>query len=117
MTVVETYDMAKMVLTDMAASKVNSLVGEEGKVGLNLRVYVTGGGCSGFQYGFSFDEVLNEDDTVIENHGARLVIDSLSIQYLLGAQVDYVEGLQGSRFIVENPMASTTCGCGMSYSI
>ncbi|MES2625867.1 MAG: iron-sulfur cluster insertion protein ErpA [Pseudomonadota bacterium] len=117
MTVVETYDTAKMVLTEKAASKVNSLVSEEGKVELNLRVYVTGGGCSGFQYGFSFDEVVNEDDTVIEKDGARLLIDSLSIQYLLGSKIDYVEGLQGSRFIVENPMASTTCGCGMSFSI
>jgi len=117
MTAVETYDMAKMVLTDNAASKVNSLISEEGKAELNLRVYVTGGGCSGFQYGFSFDEAVNEDDTVIENKGARLVVDSLSIQYLLGSRIDYVEGLQGSRFIVENPMASTTCGCGMSFSV
>ena len=117
MTAVETYDMAKMVLTDTAASKVNALIGEEGKAELNLRVYVTGGGCSGFQYGFSFDELVNEDDTVIENNGARLVVDSLSIQYLLGSRIDYVEGLQGSRFIVENPMASTTCGCGMSFSV
>jgi iron-sulfur cluster insertion protein len=117
MTVVETYDMAKMVLTDKAAGKVNSLILEEGKVELNLRVYVTGGGCSGFQYGFSFDEVINDDDTIIENNGAKLVIDSLSIQYLLGSKIDYVEGLQGSRFVVENPMASTTCGCGMSFSI
>ena len=106
-----------MRLTANAARKVNALVGEEGNPNLKLRVYVTGGGCSGFQYGFSFDEKVNEDDTVVSNDGAALLVDPLSIQYLTGSSVDYVEGLQGSRFVVENPLATTTCGCGMSFSI
>lgn len=106
-----------MQLTEAAARKVTNLVTEEGNPKLKLRVYVTGGGCSGFQYGFSFDEAVNEDDTVISNAGADLLVDALSIQYLAGAKVDYVEGLQGSRFVVENPMATTTCGCGMSFSV
>lgn len=106
-----------MHLTANAARKVNALVGEEGKPELKLRVYVTGGGCSGFQYGFSFDEKVNEDDTVVKYDGAEMLVDPLSIQYLTGSRVDYVEGLQGSRFVVENPLATTTCGCGMSFSI
>lgn len=117
MSMVETYEGAAMTLTVNAAKKVNALVSEEGKPGLKLRVYVTGGGCSGFQYGFSFDEAVNEDDTVITNSGAELLVDPLSIQYLTGSKVDYVEGLQGSRFVVQNPLATTTCGCGMSFSI
>lgn len=117
MSVVETFDAAVMTLTDNAARKVKSLVAEEGNPNLKLRVYVTGGGCSGFQYGFSFDEHVNEDDTVVSNSGADLLVDPLSIQYLTGSRVDYLEGLQGSRFVVENPMATTTCGCGMSFSI
>jgi iron-sulfur cluster insertion protein len=106
-----------MQLTEGAARKVKSLVTEEGNPNLKLRVFVTGGGCSGFQYGFSFDEAVNDDDTIVTNDGAKLLVDPLSIQYLMGARVDYVEGLQGSRFVVENPMATTTCGCGMSFSI
>lgn len=106
-----------MRLTPNAARKVNSLVSEEGNPNLKLRVYVTGGGCSGFQYGFSFDENVNEDDTVVSLDGADLLVDPLSIQYLTGSSVDYVEGLQGSRFVIENPLATTTCGCGMSFSI
>jgi iron-sulfur cluster insertion protein len=117
MSVVETFEAAVLTLTDNAARKVKSLIAEEGNPALKLRVYVTGGGCSGFQYGFSFDEAVNDDDTVVTNDGAALLADSLSIQYLTGARVDYQEGLQGSRFVVENPMASTTCGCGMSFSI
>ena len=117
MSVVETHDAVAMRLTDNAARKVKVLVAEEGKPDLKLRVYVTGGGCSGFQYGFSFDEHVNEDDTVIANNGAELLVDPLSYQYLVGSSVDYVEGLQGSRFVVENPLATTTCGCGMSFSI
>jgi iron-sulfur cluster insertion protein len=117
MSVVETFDAAILTLTDSAARKVNSLVTEEGNAGLKLRVYVTGGGCSGFQYGFSFDETVNDDDTVVSNSGADLVVDPLSIQYLTGSRVDYLEGLQGSRFVVENPLATTTCGCGLSFSI
>ena len=93
------------------------LIAEEGNDKLKLRVFVTGGGCSGFQYGFSFDEEVSEDDTVIEHKGSRLLIDPLSYQYLVGARIDYEEGLQGSRFTVDNPMANTTCGCGSSFSI
>ena len=117
MSVVETHDAAPMTLSDKAASKVGVLLEEEGNPNLKLRVFVTGGGCSGFQYGFSFDEQVNEDDTVIKHQGASLLVDPLSFQYLVGAKIDYVEGLEGSRFIVQNPMASTTCGCGMSFSI
>ncbi len=117
MSVVETHDAVAMVLSDNAARKVTSLIQEEGNPALKLRVFVTGGGCSGFQYGFSFDETVNEDDTVIDHKGAKLLVDPLSIQYLAGSEVDYSEGLEGSRFVVKNPLASTTCGCGMSFSI
>jgi len=106
-----------MTFTDNAAAKVKSLIAEEENDRLKLRVFVTGGGCSGFQYGFSFDETVNEDDTVIENDNAVLLVDPLSYQYLVGAKIDYVEGLEGARFVVDNPMASTTCGCGASFSI
>lgn len=106
-----------MSLTDSAAAKVQSLITEEGNPQLKLRVFVTGGGCSGFQYGFSFDEEMADDDTLIENKGASLVVDSLSYQYLVGSKVDYLEGLEGSRFVVNNPLATTTCGCGSSFSI
>jgi iron-sulfur cluster insertion protein len=117
MSVVQSHSPVIMSFTDNAADKVHSLISEEGNDNLKLRVFVTGGGCSGFQYGFSFDEDVNEDDTIIENKGASLLIDPLSYQYLVGAKVDYVEGLEGSRFIVNNPMATTTCGCGSSFSI
>ena len=106
-----------MTFTDNAAAKVKSLIAEEENNRLKLRVFVTGGGCSGFQYGFSFDETVNEDDTVIENKDAELLVDPLSYQYLVGAKIDYVEGLEGARFVVDNPMATTTCGCGASFSI
>jgi iron-sulfur cluster insertion protein len=117
MSVVESQEPNFLTLTDNAASKVKNLVEEEGNDNLKLRVFVTGGGCSGFQYGFSFDEDLNDDDTVISNKGASLLVDPLSYQYLVGARIDYVEGLEGARFIVDNPMATTTCGCGASFSI
>ena len=117
MSAVQTQEASVMTLTDNAASKVQSLIAEEGNAGLSLRVFVTGGGCSGFQYGFAFDEDIAEDDTVIENKGARLLVDALSYQYLVGSRIDYVEGLEGSRFIVNNPMAVTTCGCGSSFSV
>jgi iron-sulfur cluster insertion protein len=117
MSIVQTHEATPLQLTATAARKVNTLITEEGNSNLKLRVFVTGGGCSGFQYGFSFDEAINEDDTVVTNDGARLLIDPLSIQYLLGSTVDYQEGLQGSRFVVENPLATTTCGCGMSFSV
>ena len=117
MSVVQTAEPIILSFTDNAADKVHSLISEEGNDNLNLRVYVTGCGCSVFQYGFSFEEDVQEDDTVIENKGARLLVDPLSYQYLVGAKVDYLEGLEGSRFVVDNPMASTTCGCGASVSI
>lgn len=117
MSTVQSHDPVIIALTDNAADKVKNLVAEEGKPGLKLRVFVTGGGCSGFQYGFSFDEDVAEDDTVVDHKGATLLVDPLSYQYLVGAKVDYVENLEGSRFVVNNPMASTTCGCGSSFSI
>ncbi len=115
--VVGMHEAVAITLTDNAAKKVSALISEEGNPELKLRVFVTGGGCSGFQYGFSFDVNANEDDTVISNKGARLLVDPLSFQYLVGSRVDYMEGLEGSRFIVENPLATTTCGCGMSFSM
>ncbi|MDG2251073.1 MAG: iron-sulfur cluster insertion protein ErpA [Gammaproteobacteria bacterium] len=117
MSVVQTTEPVIMSFTDNAADKVHSLIAEEANDNLKLRVFVTGGGCSGFQYGFAFDEAIQEDDTVIENKGAELLVDPLSYQYLVGAKIDYVEGLEGSRFVVDNPMASATCGCGSSFSI
>lgn len=106
-----------LVFTDRAAAKVKNLVEEEGNDALKLRVFVTGGGCAGFQYGFTFDELVAEDDAVIQNGDVALVVDSLSYQYLANGVVDYVEGLEGSRFVVENPNAETTCGCGSSFSV
>ena len=117
MSVVQITEPVIMSFTDNAADKVHSLIAEEANDNLKLRVFVTGGGCSGFQYGFAFDEAIQEDDTVIENKGAELLVDPLSYQYLVGAKIDYVEGLEGSRFVVDNPMASATCGCGSSFSI
>jgi iron-sulfur cluster insertion protein len=117
MSTVLTHDPVIIALTDNAAEKVKNLIEEEGKPSLKLRVFVTGGGCSGFQYGFSFDEAVGDDDTVIDHKGATLLVDPLSYQYLVGARVDYVENLEGARFVVNNPMASTTCGCGSSFSI
>ena len=115
---VETYTPTLMQLTDGAVQKILSLrSGETDSEILNLRVYVTGGGCSGFQYGFSFDNTVDEDDTCIEKKGANLVIDSLSLLYLQGSTVDYIEDLTGSKFIISNPNATTTCGCGESFSI
>jgi len=103
--------------SDAAASKVKNLIAEEENPNLKLRVYVTGGGCSGFQYGFTFDEKVNEGDMTIENQTVTLVVDPMSLQYLVGGVVDYTEGLEGSRFFVNNPNATTTCGCGASFSI
>lgn len=114
---VESFTPAAIQFSQDAASKVKSLVEEEGNPRLKLRVFVTGGGCSGFQYGFTFDEDLAEDDTIIEREGVSLVVDAMSYQYLAGAQVDYQEGLEGSRFVIKNPNATTTCGCGSSFSI
>jgi iron-sulfur cluster insertion protein len=106
-----------MIFTDAAAEKVKRLIQEEKNPDLKLRIYVTGGGCSGFQYGFTFDETINEGDIVIDNTGVSLVIDPMSYQYLIGAEVDYTEGLEGAQFVVRNPNATTTCGCGSSFSI
>jgi iron-sulfur cluster insertion protein len=106
-----------LIFTDSAANKVKELILEEGNPELKLRVFVTGGGCSGFQYGFTFDEVANEDDTVMEKNGVTLLIDPMSFQYLVGAEIDYTEGLQGSQFVIKNPNATSTCGCGSSFSV
>ncbi len=110
-------DEAAMRFTDSAARKVKSLIEEEGNDNLKLRVYITGGGCSGFSYGFKFEDEVKEDDTKVENQGVMLVVDPMSIQYLAGSEVDYTEGLQGSQFVVTNPNATSTCGCGSSFSI
>jgi len=104
------------VFTDSAASKVRDLIDEEGNPELKLRVFVTGGGCSGFQYGFTFDEVANDDDTALQKNGVTLLVDPMSYQYLVGAEIDYTEGLEGSQFVIKNPNASSTCGCGSSFS-
>ncbi len=112
-----TFTPSSINITSKAIAKVKSLVEEEGNPSLNLRVFVTGGGCSGFQYGFSFDESIAEDDTKVDNDGVSVLVDSLSFQYLTGAEVDYTEGLEGSRFIINNPNAATTCGCGASFSV
>ena len=103
--------------TDSAVSKVSELIAEEGNDNLKLRVYVTGGGCSGFQYGFTFDEEVNEDDTSIIKDGVTVLIDAMSIQYLTGAEVDYKEDVSGAQFVIRNPTAKTTCGCGSSFSV
>lgn len=103
-------------LTDSAAAKVRALIDEEDNADLKLRVYITGGGCSGFQYGFTFEEEIKEDDMQIEKGGVVLLIDPLSLQYLGGAEIDYSEGLQGAQFVIKNPNAQTTCGCGSSFS-
>ncbi len=105
-----------IIFTDSAAEKVGALIAEEGNDNLKLRVYISGGGCSGFQYGFTFDEDINEDDTKIENGGVTVLIDSMSIQYLGGAEIDYKEDLSGAQFVIRNPNATTTCGCGSSFS-
>src|ERR1019366_1339187 len=107
---------APLLFTDNAANKVKELIEEEGNNDLKLRVFVSGGGCSGFQYGFTFDEVTNEDDTVLNKNGVQLLIDPMSFQYLVGAEIDYQEGLEGSQFVIKNPNATTTCGCGSSFS-
>lgn len=106
-----------LVFTDAAALKVGELIKEEDNPELMLRVFVSGGGCSGFQYGFTFDEKKEEGDSSIENQGVTLVVDPMSVQYLMGAEIDYKEDLQGAQFVIRNPNASTTCGCGSSFSV
>jgi iron-sulfur cluster insertion protein len=113
----EVYIPQVVLVSDSAIAKVKSLVEEEGNPDLKLRVYVTGGGCSGFQYGFTFDEALAEDDSVVEREGVKVVVDAMSYPYLVGAKVDYEEGLQGSKFVIQNPNAASTCGCGSSFSM
>ena len=111
----ESHDL--LVVTDNAANKVRALIEDEGNSDLKLRVFVTGGGCSGFQYGFTFDENVNEGDTEINKDGITILVDPMSYQYLVGAELDYKEGLMGAQFVISNPNASTTCGCGSSFSI
>lgn len=110
-------DVPNVNLSDRAAAKVGAMVRDQGDAGLMLRVYIEGGGCSGFQYGFEFDGNAEEDDTVVTNGDVKLLVDPLSFQYLSGSTVDYKEDLQGSRFVIDNPNARTTCGCGASFSV
>lgn len=106
-----------LLFTDAAARKVRELIDEEKNEALMLRVFISGGGCSGFQYGFTFDEGVGDGDVVVERNGVKLLIDPMSIQYLTGAEIDYTEGLEGAQFVIRNPNASTTCGCGSSFSV
>lgn len=117
MSVPEVFTAQAFIVTDSAVAKVRELIEEEENEDLKLRVFVTGGGCSGFQYGFTFDELTADDDAVIEKDGVVVLVDSMSYPYLAGAQIDYEEGLQGSKFSVSNPNASSTCGCGSSFSV
>ncbi len=106
-----------IVFTDAAANKVNELIQEEDNPDLMLRVFVAGGGCSGFQYGFTFDDSREDGDSSVENQGVTLVVDPMSVQYLMGAEIDYKEDLQGAQFVIRNPNATTTCGCGSSFTV
>lgn len=106
-----------LVFSTAAATKVKELIEEEGNDELMLRVFISGGGCSGFQYGFTFDETVGEGDTVVENDGVKLLVDPMSFQYLSGAEIDYSEGMEGAQFVIRNPNATTTCGCGSSFSV
>lgn len=106
-----------MLFSTSAAQKVKELIAEEGDDALMLRVFISGGGCSGFQYGFTFDENVSDGDTVIEKEGVKLLVDPMSFQYLIGAEIDYTEGLEGAQFVIRNPNARTTCGCGSSFSM
>ncbi|GAP65761.1 iron-sulfur cluster assembly accessory protein [Mizugakiibacter sediminis] len=119
MNAVPDYREAKAVLrfSDAAAHKVRELIAEEGNAALKLRVYITGGGCSGFQYGFTFDEQRADDDYAIDKDGVTLLVDPLSLQYLTGAEIDYTESLSGAQFVIRNPNARTTCGCGSSFTV
>ncbi|MBV6305421.1 iron-sulfur cluster insertion protein ErpA [Candidimonas humi] len=120
-TATETVDLQEappspIVFTDAAAAKVKDLLAEEGNPELKLRVFVQGGGCSGFQYGFTFDETINDDDTTVDKGGVQLLIDPMSFQYLVGAEIDYKDDLEGAQFVIRNPNAASTCGCGSSFS-
>ena len=114
---IQTEMPAPILFTDSAAAKVADLIAEEGNPDLKLRVFVQGGGCSGFQYGFTFDEIVNEDDTQMAKNGVTLLIDPMSLQYLMGAEIDYKEDLQGAQFVIKNPNAQSTCGCGSSFTV
>ena len=120
-TLTETIDLqappAPLLFSDSAVEKVRELLLEEGNPDLKLRVFVQGGGCSGFQYGFTFDDVVNDDDTTIDKSGVQLLIDPMSFQYLIGAEIDYKDDIDGAQFVIRNPNASTTCGCGSSFSV
>jgi iron-sulfur cluster insertion protein len=116
MSVVEEEIPAPLLFTDNAALKVKQLIEEEESDDLMLRIFVQGGGCSGFQYGFTFDENQQDGDTIVENQGVKLLVDPMSLQYLTGAEIDYSEGLEGAQFVIRNPNATTTCGCGSSFS-
>ena len=118
---VDPLDVANLVpllhVSDAATAKIAELIGEEGNAALNLRVYVSGGGCSGMQYGFAFEEAAADDDTHVDKNGVTLLVDPVSLQYLVGAAIDYEDGLEGSRFVIRNPNATATCGCGNSFSV
>ena len=116
MSVAETFNPTSINLSARAVRKVRELVAEEENDNLKLRVYITGGGCSGFQYGFTFDQTIEDGDSAVENRGVTLVVDPMSVQYLMGAEIDYKEDLQGAQFVIRNPNASTTCGCGSSFN-
>lgn len=115
--IAEAANDTPLVFTSAAAAKVAQLIDEEGNPDLMLRVYIQGGGCSGFQYGFTFDENMQDGDTEVVTDGVKLLIDPMSMQYLMGAEIDFTEGLQGAQFVIRNPNASTTCGCGSSFSV
>ena len=113
----QTPQKPTLTFTDNAATKVKGLIEEEGNDALKLRIFISGGGCSGFSYGFTFDETINDGDTVIENGGVCLLVDPMSLQYLIGAEIEYSEGIEGAQFVIRNPTATTTCGCGSSFSV
>lgn len=115
--ITQAEDSAEITVTLAAAKKIAELIDDEENTALKLRVYITGGGCSGFQYGFAFDDKMTDEDVCIEQSGISVLIDVMSYQYLVGAEIDYSEGIQGAQFIVRNPNAQTTCGCGASFSI
>ena len=116
MSLAEEAVTSPLIFSVAAASKVKELIEDEGNNALMLRVFVSGGGCSGFQYGFTFDEEIGDGDTIIENEGVKLLVDPMSFQYLSGAEIDYSEGMEGAQFVIRNPNATTTCGCGSSFS-
>ena len=117
MSLAEETTTSPLIFSVAAASKVKELIQDEGNNALMLRVFISGGGCSGFQYGFTFDEKIGDGDTIIENEGVKLLVDPMSFQYLSGAEIDYSEGMEGAQFVIRNPNATTTCGCGSSFSV